>query len=77
MNKVKRAYPLASLVALLGFTTGAVLLLISWLCGERHLIAGVEIGLSVIGIGGAAALAILIGAPFVIDEDNRGPGRRS
>jgi hypothetical protein len=76
VNKIRRAWPAASLIALLGFSCGAVLLLVSWFWGERHFIAGVELGLSVIGFGGVAALAILLGAPLVLDEDNRGPGGR-
>lgn len=77
MNKIKHAWPTAKLVAQFGFAVGAVLLLVSWFCGERYLITGVEIGLSFIGAGAVAAVVILLGAPLVLDEDNRGPGRRS
>jgi hypothetical protein len=76
VNKVKRAYPLAKLIAQLGFSSAAMLLLVSWSCGERYFLDGLAIGIGVLAVAGVAALLILLLAPLVLDEDNRGPGGR-
>lgn len=77
MNKVKRAWPAARLVALFGFTSSSVLLLVSWVAGDRHFITGLKVGLTDLVLAGVVALLILLLAPLVVDEDRRGPGGRS
>lgn len=76
MNKIKRAYPLAKLIAQFGFSAAATLMLVSWICGERYFLNGLAIGIGVLVTAGGAALLILVFAPFVIDDDHRGPGGR-
>jgi hypothetical protein len=76
VNKIRRAWPLAKLITQFGFAVGAVLLLVAWFCGARHLVVGVQIGMGVIVVAGVVGLLVLAFAPLVVDEDNRGPGGR-
>lgn len=72
MNKIRRAWPLAKLIAQLGFSSAAMVLWVSWMCGDRYFILGLEIGVWILGAAGLVALLVLVGAPLILDEDTRG-----
>ncbi len=75
-DKIRRAWPVAKLVAQFGFSAGMVLILVSVFCGERYLVTGLAVGVFVFGAAAVVSALIMLAAPFVLDDDRRGPGGR-
>lgn len=71
LSKLRRAWPLARLIAHLGFSASVMVLGVSWMGGQHYFILGLTIGVVTLAAAIGVALLILLGSIVVLDDDRR------